>query len=108
MPLIGIFGCTGYFPACVIRQFGAVQNIAPRPSLDSVTLDLLKPDETIKSKLKSIQALWDTRVLKQIIDVGEMEIIEATCSSLQTYYTDQDSQSIELQPILNQHHKYPT
>ena len=73
MPLIGIFGCTSYFPTCVFRQFWVGQNIAPRPSLDSVTLDLLKPDKTIKSKLKSIQALWDTRVLKQVIDVGEME-----------------------------------
>ena len=34
---------------------------------------MLKPDETIKSKLKSVQALWETRVLKQVIDVGEME-----------------------------------
>ena len=34
VPLIGIFGCTGHFPAYVSRQFGAIQNIAPRPSLD--------------------------------------------------------------------------
>ena len=57
VPLIGIFGCTGYFLACVIRQYGAVQNIAPHPSLDLVTLDLQTPDETIKSRLKSIKAL---------------------------------------------------
>ena len=32
-----------------------------------------KPDETVKSKLKGIRALWDTRILKQVVDVGEME-----------------------------------
>ena len=73
VPLIGIFGCTGYFPACVIRQHGAVQNISPHPSLEPVTLDLQKPDETTKCRLRSIKALWDTRILKQVVDVGEME-----------------------------------
>ena len=73
VPLIGIFGCIGYFPACVIRQYGAVQNIAPRPSLEPVTLDLQQPDEITKCRLKNIKILWDTRILKQVVDVGEME-----------------------------------
>ena len=72
VPLIGITGCTGYYPASVIRQYGMLQDITIKPELEPATLDYLDPKKipaAIKARVGQIKALWDTREVRPVYEI---------------------------------------
>ena len=72
MPLIGITGCTGYYPASVIRQYGMLQDITVKPDLDRTTVDYLDPTQTLpglRVRLLQIKMLWDTKEIKPVYEL---------------------------------------
>jgi hypothetical protein len=66
MPLLGVWGCTGYYPSLALRQFGGVQYPPRLGDLDAVTFDYI-PGADMWRLLSRIEVIWEGRLSEMVL-----------------------------------------
>ena len=99
VPLIRITGCTGYYPACVLRLYGPLQDITVKRSLERVSLDyfLVEPLAINQARLGQIKALWDSREIKRMYEVDPESRESRKYRATATYIINQMKKSGEIE-----------
>ena len=71
IPLVGIWGCMGYFPGIAKSQFRGIQNIPRLSDLSTVTYKyrLMDIDIVVVGRAES-RVWWDTRDLVFVLDLS--------------------------------------
>jgi hypothetical protein len=66
VPLPGMWGCTGYYPNLVLRQFGGIQYPPRLGDLSSVTFDYVPGDDMWRS-LSWVESIWGGRCSEMVL-----------------------------------------
>jgi hypothetical protein len=66
VPLLGVWGCIGYYPSLALRQFGGVQYPPRLGDLDAVTFDYI-PGEDMWRLLFRIEDIWGGRLSEMVL-----------------------------------------
>ena len=96
VPLIGITGCTGYYPAGVIRQYGMLQDIVVKPDLERVTVDYLDQTKNLavlKAKLVQVKTLWNNREIRPVYELEPENKQTKKCKATRWYIASQMKRS---------------
>uniref|UniRef100_A0A2N9HC70 DUF7745 domain-containing protein n=1 Tax=Fagus sylvatica TaxID=28930 RepID=A0A2N9HC70_FAGSY len=66
VPLLGIWGCTGYYPSLALRQFGSIQYPPRLGDLSSVTFDYVPGDDMWRF-LTRVEDIWRGRCSEMVL-----------------------------------------
>ena len=65
MPLLGVWGCTGYYPGLALRQFGGLQYLPRLGNLGTVTFDYVAGSNMWKL-LSMVGDIWGGRLSEMV------------------------------------------